>query len=244
MGYLFQISNLRFSSFGRLRFNLDYKHYPRLETFRSGGGTRNASEYFLDGIYKRFRRQGISEQDLVDPPAYWTGANSKERKLIAGSIYRRTAKALSSRFTASPFPLQHPDLNQQNIIIDDEGNVRGIIDWEGAKVVPFESYDIMSRLLFKQWWQIWEGMEWTDEFAWLAFRRFEMEPEIVPKLSSIHQSPSGQVGRKLNPLAFLDFIENVGELIAFLFEHFGDLIDKIISGGLAQEILGLELGKV
>jgi hypothetical protein len=151
---------------------------------------------------------------LVDPPDDWTGANSKDRKIIAASIYRRTVKALSSRFTAGPFPLQHPDLNQQNIVVDEECNVRSILDWEGAKVVPFELYDIMSRLLFKQWWQMWEGMDWTDEFADLAYEK--VESGKTPRLSLIHRSPMGEVGRKLDPLAFLNFAGKVGELISYI----------------------------
>jgi hypothetical protein len=83
----------------------------------------------------------------------------KDKKIIAASIYRHTAMALASEFTKGPFPLQHPDLNQQNIILDDNGNVKGILDWEGTKVVPFECYDIQSRFLFKQWWQVWEGLD-------------------------------------------------------------------------------------
>jgi hypothetical protein len=34
------------------------------------------------------------------------------------------------------FVLRHPDLEFQNILVDDDGNVTGIIDWEGCLAVP------------------------------------------------------------------------------------------------------------
>ena len=144
---------------------------------------------------------------------------------------------MDSRFTGGPYPLQHLDLNQQNIMVDKECNVRAIIDWEGAKVVPFESYDNFSSLLFKRWWQEWEGLGWTDEFAVLAFEA--VETQNAPRLSVIHRSPMGELGRKLDPLgAYLDFAEKVGELVTFLYESFEDVADKIVSKALAEEIVG------
>jgi len=117
--------------------------------------------------------------------------------------------------------------------------VRGILDWEDAKTVPLESYDVMSRLLFKQWWQVWEGMEWTDEFAYLAFEN--LESDEVSKLSLIHKSPMSEIGRKLNPLTFLDFSSSVGELIRNLYEYFGGQAEHIVPKALAEEILGASM---
>jgi hypothetical protein len=34
------------------------------------------------------------------------------------------------------FVLRHPDLDMQNILVDDSGNVVGILDWEGCLAVP------------------------------------------------------------------------------------------------------------
>lgn len=195
-----------------------------------------ASEYLIDTIHTRIRRQGPSDKDMLDPPGHWTTANTTERKIIASSIYRRVVLMLGSRSTSGPYPLQHPDLNQQNIMVDEECNVRAIVDWEGAKVVPFESYDIYSSLLFKQRWQEWEGLGWTDEFADLAFEA--VETQKAPRLSVIHRSPMGELGRKLDPLTFLDFAGKVGELVTFLYESFADVADKIVSKALAEEIVG------
>ncbi|KAJ7739875.1 kinase-like domain-containing protein [Mycena metata] len=39
-------------------------------------------------------------------------------------------------FDGAPFFLAHPDFGYQNILVDEEGNVTGIVDWDGACVVP------------------------------------------------------------------------------------------------------------
>ncbi|RUS14490.1 hypothetical protein BC937DRAFT_93741 [Endogone sp. FLAS-F59071] len=38
-----------------------------------------------------------------------------------------------------PFPLMHSDFNSQNILIDDECNIVGVIDWEWSSTVPLQS---------------------------------------------------------------------------------------------------------
>lgn len=37
-----------------------------------------------------------------------------------------------------PFPICHADLMHSNIVIDDQHNMLGIIDWEGACTLPWE----------------------------------------------------------------------------------------------------------
>jgi len=239
--YLSQISSLRFNSFRRLVFSEDRNLNPRLESFPSGTARSctTPSAYLMDALDTRIRPQDVKGFLLAKPLGHWTGADYYKKKIIAASIYLRAATVLTPEFTAGPFPLQHPDLNQQNIVLDANGNIKAILDWENAKVVQFESYDIRSRLLLKQWLQVWEGLDWVDDFAYLAFQKVEFDK--APKLSSIHASRIGELGRKLDPLAFLGFVGNVGELIAFLNERFGDQVEAIVSKSLADEIIGARL---
>jgi hypothetical protein len=37
-----------------------------------------------------------------------------------------------------PFPIYHPDLMQHNVIVDDDFDVLGVIDWQGTYTVPWE----------------------------------------------------------------------------------------------------------
>lgn len=51
------------------------------------------------------------------------------------------AKVLSTS-NLGPFPIHHPDLYHSNIIVDDEYNLLGVIDWEGAHTVPWELVEL------------------------------------------------------------------------------------------------------
>ena len=41
-----------------------------------------------------------------------------------------------------PFPLKHLDLHHNNILVDDDFNITGIIDWTAAQTVPCESLPV------------------------------------------------------------------------------------------------------
>ncbi|KAJ7151129.1 hypothetical protein C8R46DRAFT_1123364 [Mycena filopes] len=47
-----------------------------------------------------------------------------------------TGMLLDPALDGAPFFLSHPDLNYQNILVDEEGNVTGLIDWDDTCVVP------------------------------------------------------------------------------------------------------------
>jgi len=58
------------------------------------------------------------------------GANLLLRQLIDWSL---TDTSISNK---KPFVLAHPDFDTQNILVDEEGNVTGIIDWDWVAAVP------------------------------------------------------------------------------------------------------------
>jgi hypothetical protein len=50
------------------------------------------------------------------------------------------------------FLLQHPDLDLQNILVDDDGNVSGILDWDECLAVPrCVGCTLLSELLLRDW---------------------------------------------------------------------------------------------
>jgi hypothetical protein len=50
------------------------------------------------------------------------------------------------------FVLRHPDLDFQNILVDDEGKITGIIDWEGCMAVPrCAGYASVPDFLRRDW---------------------------------------------------------------------------------------------
>lgn len=46
-----------------------------------------------------------------------------------------------------PFPLCHMDLHYGNILVDDEYNITGIIDWSDVQTVPLERFIISPELV-------------------------------------------------------------------------------------------------
>jgi hypothetical protein len=54
------------------------------------------------------------------------------------------------------FVLRHPDLDLQNILTDEEGNITGIIDWEGCMTVPrCVGYASYPEFLRRDWTSGW-----------------------------------------------------------------------------------------
>ncbi|KAF4978228.1 hypothetical protein FZEAL_5333 [Fusarium zealandicum] len=61
-----------------------------------------------------------------------------------------------------PFVLHHPDFNFQNIIVSEEGELKGIIDWDG---VQFEPRSIGNETLPSWLTRDWDALmyRWTEE---------------------------------------------------------------------------------
>jgi len=105
------------------------------------GPFKNSEEYMISTLEESWPL--IPEVDF-DPDDkeeldIWNGCIGIRR--ILDLIYVQPAIAISSPFPddifePESFVLQHPDLDFQNILVDDDGYVTGIIDWEGCMAVP------------------------------------------------------------------------------------------------------------
>ena len=47
-----------------------------------------------------------------------------------------------------PFPLIHVDFNHSNIVVDDEWNIIGVIDWESAQTAPWQTVEFPQTFSF------------------------------------------------------------------------------------------------
>jgi hypothetical protein len=77
-----------------------------------------------------------------------TGSFS-DRILSSIRLFPSQIKLLANLLSLSnsgPFPIAHPDFYQSNTIVDDEYNLLGVIDWEGAHTVPWELVELPSFL--------------------------------------------------------------------------------------------------
>jgi hypothetical protein len=76
----------------------------------------NTYDYFVDGLKKE-----------NEPSIFNKGLASLVKLLIS---------CIPSHPHAQPFVLVHPDYNIQNFLVSDDGELQGIIDWDGASAAP------------------------------------------------------------------------------------------------------------
>ena len=57
----------------------------------------------------------------------------------------------STKHTENDFVLAHPDLDLQNILIDEDGNVTGLVDWDGVTMVPRSMGCSFPKWLSRDW---------------------------------------------------------------------------------------------
>jgi len=237
--FVFQLSQLRFDGIGRLRFGESPKS-PRLAPLRQSNKPHlDAVEYFTQRFSLCCPPSGQTEHTVPLTSMSWVTSTDDERVGLSASIYHRTAQFFARKFSSGPFPLQHIDLNQQNIIVDKNCRVRAIVDWENARTAPFEVYDIQSRKLFKQRWQQWEGLDWVDGVALEVLCRLENTSPLQPKLSVVHDTLVGSLGGLLEqPFVPIQYVEGLPNLVEFLYRILDTKAQKIVPQDLAKEILG------
>jgi hypothetical protein len=61
---------------------------------------------------------------------------------VSSSSSNNSSSSKSKYFRdAGPFPIRHPDLSLNNLIVTSDFEVRGVIDWEDATTVPWTLVD-------------------------------------------------------------------------------------------------------
>ncbi|KAF5309253.1 hypothetical protein D9619_012694 [Psilocybe cf. subviscida] len=123
-----QLRTLTFPSIGCLDYNVESDtHFviPILPSYSAPEGTETRGPYhgthayLLDQIARESASTPIAEHR----------ASLAVLRLFAGSLPDET-------LDGPPFVLSMPDFDYQNIFVDNEGNVTGLIDWDGMMVGP------------------------------------------------------------------------------------------------------------
>ncbi|KAJ7222194.1 kinase-like domain-containing protein [Mycena pura] len=135
-GLMSQLSTHEFSSIGQLdidpRTHAHYvgPFYPDLDAISEG----ETSPEPIRGPYQSTHvcLQGQISDQLQKETSTTVISELHLLRAYAGMIPDLT-------FDGAPFFLSHPDLGYQNILVDAEGNVTGIVDWDGATIGPRQS---------------------------------------------------------------------------------------------------------
>lgn len=98
------------------------------QTFHS---TTSYFDYLAELHFRRLQFQPNSIYDEEDGYS----------KYIARTCMRSLApQFVSAEFDHGPFVLMHGDLSQQNILVDEDYNISGVIDWEWSITLPLQLF--------------------------------------------------------------------------------------------------------
>ncbi len=128
-GYYHQLSRLRFDRIGRLWCGRTAEEQPSIIPVPNVGGSFSTSlEYFY--VLKKSHNRTITSEHAGD----------KEWMTAAWVLEQALPSMIIEDFLHGPFPLCHIDLHYNNILIDDDFNITGIIDWSDSQTVPLEQF--------------------------------------------------------------------------------------------------------
>lgn len=88
-----------------------------------------------------YKRQDEDRDDKINGPAVW-----KTLHRLRGAIFDFLPPELDF---LEEFAIKHGDLTFWNLLVDDDGNITSMIDWEFVYASP--TYDAMGLLVFFVW---------------------------------------------------------------------------------------------
>ncbi|KAJ3760602.1 hypothetical protein EV360DRAFT_68557 [Lentinula raphanica] len=113
-----------------------------------------------------------------------------------------------------PFPLQHPDLHRQNVLIDRDWNIVAIIDWSWCSTVPWQSFQPfpfnlaayieppqqkLSQIHERLFWEIFTSLDSDREYDGLHGSH---SSEAVLCLLRMSKSRAGRIAKLMNQYAY------------------------------------------
>jgi hypothetical protein len=231
-----ELSTIKFDGIGRLQFGETEASYNLVDYDDPfAQPVQDASQYLQAQINSTSDASNLNES-LAELWNLWPKADDREKQSIAKLTYHQTAKQLMKDAHPGPFPLQHADINQQNVIVDEYCNVITIIDWERAGTRPYEIIDIHFKKLFNQPWQRWVELDWVEEYTLSSFT------EMEPKVSAIVSHKIGCLARILHaPVNSFQFQEGLEGLVRFLYHNFYQEAKTIVPLVIAIKLLNSSL---
>ncbi|KAF2428065.1 hypothetical protein EJ08DRAFT_615439 [Tothia fuscella] len=154
------LGELRFSKIGMLEF-LDPSGEP--ETF----GPYGTSKELFSARFRILNKQ------------VWTDEYEGMYEILELCFSCLPASSDGSTTGAESFGICHPDLAFQNIFCDDEGNITGIIDWDGVYVGPL----YMGCYSFP----LWLREDWQRDYIWPYGDPF-LSPDELAESRAVYSS--------------------------------------------------------
>ena len=134
--YYDQLRRVRFDRIGRLWCGRTAEEQPSLMPIPGVGGPFSSSIEYFYALRKSHNRTIQAEH-----------AGDKEWMTAAWILEQALPSMVIENFLHGPFPLCHTDLHFNNILIDENFNITGIIDWSDSQTVPLESFLISPEFV-------------------------------------------------------------------------------------------------
>ena len=176
--------------------------------------TEAITRYGLDEILQdSYRPELLGNRETTDPT---------EKVTLALWVYLRVGSFLGTKAAAGPFPLDHGDWNDQNVLVNTDYRVVGVLDWELARTCCHES--VRPSKLFQHTLR-----NIAQSILAQPGRRMVLDatPENLQALGRLFE----------RPVVLPQFVQQVQTLLLFLQRHFTNEIDEIIPIEVRRGIL-------
>jgi len=188
--YVWELSQITFDGSGRIWCGYELDEEPQVISFpvlEGEIGPFNSSRAYFFGIRQEINR-AVHDQHLNDEDwPQWLAS--------CEVLTRAIPLMISPQFRRGPFPLYHRDFHYNNILVDDDFNITGALDWSGARTVPVERFaayaDLMTYPLLSE-----EENRPIVEFRSLfisAYRQLEAASKASFSLSDVFDSTLPEV---------------------------------------------------
>jgi isoamyl acetate esterase len=161
--YVVQLGTLSFSSIGRIEYDRTTRTTRVVPPSWTSSLYKTSTEYVQE--VRSSENKSLLRNEIKAFPR-------EDRELACWVLMRAALGALRKEGTSGPFPLSHPDLHQNNIMVDDDYKITGIIDWSGVQTVPQEVFAAIPGFRYPS-----PGDEEADKFCREAFTNALRERE-------------------------------------------------------------------
>ncbi|KAJ5921070.1 hypothetical protein N7466_009396 [Penicillium verhagenii] len=139
-GHLHDLSTIRFSQIGRLGYSDKLGKHVILPFSVPGSSKKISPKNTSFEFFYQFRKEhtNLILRDHMGDQEWEAAARLLERSVMM---------MITEENINGPFPLCHIDLHYNNILVDDEYNITGFIDWSHAQTMPIERFAIIPELV-------------------------------------------------------------------------------------------------
>lgn len=192
-GYLYELSTIRFNQIGRILYSHESSQHELLPFYVVGspkevGPLSTSLEFFY------LLRKGQTNVILEDH------RGEEEWEEAAWLLEQSVVMMAAGEDIYGPFPLCHLDFHYNNILVDQDYNITGLLDWSNAQSAPIERFVIIPEFVVPPAAPV-ENKEAIRRFRGMfieALEKVQMEKEgLSPangtSLSRLFASPRSEI---------------------------------------------------